>query len=201
MYLSDPQWWSRATGISARYPLGDYLEVRGGVVDAIKSAGAKGLIRRRTPDPDGSGTAARERRPFAAPGAFAVGFLEKFITEVERNGAKVVLLVQSCGENLQLWRSDVPVTARRTMCEEYAAALAGTRIVQRHPLINPYPALVETSASLATHWESSSTWNYTGHRVVAESLASGLGGVVERGAAQHARGIATHAAPVGKVPL
>ena len=173
--LSAPSQWSLRTGISYRYPLGDYLDVSGDAPTLVAAQPAGGLIRRRAPRAEGRIAGAADAAAHdASVRRYPSRLLEHWVAEIERHGGRVLLLVQSCGEAAGLWSEDVSYEVRLRAHDAFSRMLAGLDILGTRHLADPYPAMLHYSAAQSTHWMTTSTWNATGHRLVASCLEEEL---------------------------
>lgn len=177
-----PAAWSRETGISHRYPAGDYLRYDGksqAVCEILKSFEWRRHIR----DPQPLTHAARAADLSRALGALRVprvdgangmelleGLYARMCAEIRSDGATPVLLLEANGETAGPFDGNDDAGARAAFAAAVRRRITRLAAKLEVPLADPYALFATEAGGLPTHYPHDGRWNPTGHRLAAKAL-------------------------------
>lgn len=162
---NNPLVWSRETGVSHRYPSGDYLlwDQAQRRVTTIPRA-AKWRAHMRDPRPSSfPGNLNSEREALLSYYGFVCD-------AIRADGACPLLLLEECGEASVARageRSETSHHATRTALRKVIAGMARDLGIR---LVDPYVRFEQVADRLPAHHPGEHLWNATGHRLAAESI-------------------------------
>ncbi len=172
-----PEYWSQTTGFSAKHPPGDYLTWKSGQIHLIQQS-SSARIRRKGPrsnfkhvsltqDPQ-SWELTEKDQNVQIP---LQECLSHYVRQVQIDGRIPLLLMQESGESIGLWSTDTNLAQRRKGYKRAKSFLSGLSQQVKVDLIDPYESIL-AEQTIPTHWNSVAEWNYTGNRLVAETLVA-----------------------------
>jgi hypothetical protein len=97
--------------------------------------------------------------------------LSHYVRQIKMDGRTPLLLMQECGESIGIWSKDTNLKKRQESYKRAKIFLSDLAQQAKVDLIDPYERIL-TEQTIPTHWESLSEWNYTGNRIVAETLVA-----------------------------
>ena len=168
---SHADFWSVHEGVNFEHAPGDYLHWDGRSVQRVtRSKGADIRLRKGQGDIDfpllGSNVAAKYDQ-------YVQECLKWFISSLQQDGRKVILLLDECGERKGLWGPESDAAAREHC---YLDAVNWLKKLQQEldvPLVNPYAVFFQQD-SVSAHWQSACEWNYIAHRIAGKVLADSI---------------------------
>ena len=177
-----PEFWSPRTGHVAWAPPGDYLRWRNGKVRVIGRARFASLLRRMKrqcwspslTEENGSGDESREWKVQAVEEC-----CRYFVEHAKQEGAKVVILIQECGESAGVWSPGASIAERRCRHEIFRSFLDPLAESLEVPVADPYRAFLDDPGKAGCHWTTVPEWNYRGHRHAAQTLEDALRPICE----------------------
>lgn len=175
---SVPEFWSRRTGYTTWAPPGDYLRWADGVVRVVSRSRFASLLPRikrsgrRPPnftDENLSGDEGRSRMVRQVTEC-----ARYFVERAHRNGTRVVLLVQECGESVGTWSNSAPIEDRRRRHRLFRAFLDPVAESLAVQVADPYPAFLNDPGTSGCHWTTVPEWNYRGHWHAARAIKTAI---------------------------
>ena len=182
LWQNVPAAWSRETGISHRYPAGDYLRYDGkskAVCEIPKSPEWRRHIRDRRPGPHLAHAsrfplvlgAERVPRVDGAPGMELLEALyARMCAEIRSDGATPVLLLEGNEGSGGQFNGERDAAARDAFAAAVRRRIARLAAKLEVPLADPYALFATEADGLPTHYQHDGRWNPTGHRLAAKAL-------------------------------